>query len=156
MQPDPTTLMEIASISTPLIGFYDAPDANPFAPVVEPEAGKRVCVFSYYRQWLKGKTLHLTKEIYGCGGSGYWLCGNVTRSREDFVKFLVDGEGLKASRELMNRWINCPQCGETVHPDVCYIARYHVYTLTCPVCQEHLDEVAAPERFEDRPEIVRY
>ena len=49
--------------------------------------------------------------------------------------------------ELMSYSYDCPQCGETVNPDVCYIARHHVYTLTCPVCQEFLDEVDAPEDY---------
>jgi hypothetical protein len=60
MQPDPTTIIETLSIAEPLIGLYDAPDAAPFAPLVEPAAA-RECVFASYRHWREGRTLQLTK-----------------------------------------------------------------------------------------------
>ena len=41
-----------------------------------------------------------------CGGAGHWLFGKPARSRDDFVKFLVDDEGLKASHALMNQWFD--------------------------------------------------
>ena len=49
MQPDPTNLLGRIDLNTPLIGFYDAPDAAPFEPLVRPAPGKRVCVFAFYR-----------------------------------------------------------------------------------------------------------
>ncbi|MBW2648576.1 MAG: DUF169 domain-containing protein, partial [Deltaproteobacteria bacterium] len=104
MQPDSTNLIEKVGLKIPLIGFYDAPDTSPFEPLVKPRPGRWACTFAFYRQWLRGKTLHITKENFGCGGAGYWLCGVETRSREDFVKFLVDDEGLKSSHTLMNQW----------------------------------------------------
>ncbi|MBN1271593.1 MAG: DUF169 domain-containing protein [Candidatus Aminicenantes bacterium] len=88
----------------PLFGFYDAPDPEPFMPLVEPEKGD--CAFLFYEQWLKGNTLHLTKERYGCGGAGNWMFGIQGRSKEEFISFLVDEEGLKASHELMEKWID--------------------------------------------------
>ena len=106
MQPDPSNLLAQVGMETPLIGFYDAPDISPFVPLVEPVAGERACVFDFFENWLQGETLHLTRENYGCGGAGYWICRQETRSREDFVSFLVDQEGLKASHELMNKWID--------------------------------------------------
>jgi len=106
MQPDSTSLLNIAGITIPLIGFYDTPDPAPFKPLVEPEPGKRVCIFSFYDSWLKGDTLRITRDNPGCGGAGYWLCAKETRSRDEFVKFLVDGEGLKSSHELMNKWLD--------------------------------------------------
>jgi hypothetical protein len=106
MQPNPTELIERIDLSTPLIGLYDAPDANPFEPLVEPKPGRRACVFAFYRTWLAGKTLHLTEDNFGCGGAAHWLFCKETRSREDFVEFLVDDEGLKASHDLMHRWLN--------------------------------------------------
>ena len=106
MQPDPTNLLEKAGLTIPLVGFYDAPDALPFQPLVRPVDGKRMCIFSFYTNWLKGETLHITRDNAGCGGAGHWLCNAETRSRENFIKFLVDNEGLKASHELMNQWLD--------------------------------------------------
>ena len=57
--------------------------------------------------------------------------------------------------ELMSYEYICPQCGQTVNPDVAYIACHHVYTMTCPVCQELLDEIDAPIADCDRQELVR-
>jgi hypothetical protein len=106
MQPNPTNLIEMAGIESPLIGFYDTPDPSPFEPWVEPAPGSRVCIFAFYNRWLKGEMLHITKDNFGCGGAGHWLCDVTMRSREDFVRFLVDEEGLKSSRELMNQWLD--------------------------------------------------
>jgi hypothetical protein len=116
MHPDPKKLLEILDIRTPLIGFYDAPDTSPFRPLVQPGSGERRCVFASYEDWLKGATLHLTRENFGCGGAGRALCDVTTRSREDFVEFLVDDEGLKASHELMNQWLDTGQVYRQTHP----------------------------------------
>jgi hypothetical protein len=105
MQPDAARLMEQAGITTPLIGFYDAPDTDPFVPTTIPKPGTRTCTFSFYKKWLNGKTLHLTKDNFGCGGAGRCIFGFETRSRENFIKFLADEEGLKSSHDLMNQWI---------------------------------------------------
>jgi hypothetical protein len=106
MQPDPSNLIERTGLTTPLIGFYDAPDPAPFAPLATPGPGKPTCVFGFYRQWLKGKTLHITARNFGCGGAGHWLCNVSSRSREGFVRFLVDDEGLKSSHSLMSQWLD--------------------------------------------------
>jgi Uncharacterised ArCR, COG2043 len=103
-QPDPSRLQERLQISRPLIGFYDAPDPALFGPLVEPGPGQ--CVFCSYGDWQEGKTLHLTRERYGCGGAAGSLFGVQTRPREEFIKFLAEDEGLKASRALMERWID--------------------------------------------------
>ena len=50
MKPDPTKLLEIAGIKTPLIGFYDVSDPKPFEPFAKPKR----CYFSSYENWLKG------------------------------------------------------------------------------------------------------
>lgn len=118
MQPDPNNLLKIAGITTPLIGFYDVPDTTPFAPLVKPKAGLRACIFAFYKQWLAGKTLHITEDNSGCGGCGYWIFGKEHRSRKDFVKFLVDEEGLKASHELMNRWLDYHKPYRREHPHI--------------------------------------
>jgi hypothetical protein len=106
MQPDPTNLLEKIGLDTPLIGFYDAPDPSAFAPLIRPGLGERQCIFAFYNQWMRGTTLHITKENSGCRGARYWLFDVETRSREDFVRFLVDDEGLKASHDLMNQWLD--------------------------------------------------
>jgi len=105
-QPDPTNLIKRIGLTVPLIGFYDAPDTSPFEPVTQPKPGKRACVFAFYKQWLKGKVLHITEDNAGCGGACHWLFSQETRSREDFVEFLVDEEGLRASHELMKKWLD--------------------------------------------------
>ncbi len=106
MQPDSAHLLTRIDLSIPLVGFYDAPETEPFEPVVRPEPRQHICVFAFYENWLRGETLHVTKDNYGCGGCGHWIFGIETRSREDFLKFLVDGEGLKSSRDLMGKWID--------------------------------------------------
>jgi len=106
MQPDPQLLLDKIGLEFPPIGFYDAPDAAPFGPLVEPEPGKRACVFAFFEHWRGGQTLRITQDNYGCGGAGNWLCGIESRDREDFVRFLVDDEGLKASHALMNQWLD--------------------------------------------------
>jgi len=101
-QPNPNRLLSRLDIKTPLIGFYDAPEPALFEPLVEPQ--ERDCVFSFYQAWLKGKTLHITRQRYGCGGAGHWMWGLEVRSKKEFINFLVKEEGLKASARLMEKW----------------------------------------------------
>jgi hypothetical protein len=103
-QPNPDILSRRIDLKIPLIGFYDAPDPKPFAPSVIPKPGE--CVFAFYKNWLRGETLHITEDHFGCGGAGRWMCGITTRSRDAFIKFLVDDEGLKSSHSLMEQWID--------------------------------------------------
>ena len=102
MPPDLSPILERLSITEPLVGFYDAPDSAPFAPLVAPKG--RQCVFKFRQDWREGRTLDLTKEKHGCGGMH--LLGLEERSRKDMVEFLCDEEGLKASHELMNLWLD--------------------------------------------------
>jgi hypothetical protein len=115
-QPNPGNLLKRIDLSIPLVGFYNAPDPNSFEPLVIPEPGD--CVFRFYKNWINGETLHLTKEHYGCGGAGRALCGVQVRSRKDFIKFLVDDEGLKASYELMEKWIDSTKLYHSTHPHI--------------------------------------
>jgi hypothetical protein len=102
--PNPEILLKRLDLRIPLIGFYDAPDPAPFAPLVTP--GKNDCIFLFYKSWLEGLTLHSTREHYGCGGAGNCLWQIQARSRKDFIKFLAEGEGLKASGALMKKCID--------------------------------------------------
>ena len=115
MQPDPATILEILSIGEPVIGFYDAPDPAPFAPLVEPASG-RECVFASYSCWREGKTLHITREKHGCGAPQ--LLGLQGRSRQAMINFLVDEEGLRASHELMGLWLDAAPGYEPRHDHV--------------------------------------
>jgi hypothetical protein len=118
MQPDPTNLIERIGLTIPLIGLYDSPDPAPFAPLIKPGLGRGNCVFGFYKQWLNGKTLHITEHSFGCGGAGHWLCNVSARSREDFVRFLVDDEGLKSSHSLMNQWLDDHSGYQQEHPHI--------------------------------------
>jgi hypothetical protein len=118
VKPDPTRLLDSLGLDTPPIGLYDAPDAAPFAPCVRPAPGVRACVFAFYEDWLRGSTLHLTRDAYGCRGAGACLFGVEERSREDMVEFLVGDEGLKRRHETMARWLERRQVHRPVHANV--------------------------------------
>ncbi len=113
-QPNPDRLKKRLDIETPLIGFYDAPDPAVFEPLVSPQ--ERRCVYAFFPDWLRGTTLHLTKNRYGCGGAGHWMWGAELRSRKEFLEFLVDDEGLKASHVLMGKWIDATKPYRAEHP----------------------------------------
>jgi hypothetical protein len=117
-QPDPNNLISKLELEIPLIGFYDSPITQPFEPVIKPGKTGHNCIFSFYEEWLKSKTLHLTKQNYGCGGAGHWICGIEGRSREGYLDFLVNTEGLKSSYELMNKWLDHTKPYQQVHPNI--------------------------------------
>lgn len=106
MSQDATTLIERLDLRLPLIGLYDSPDFKAFAPTVRPEPKAHQCIFSFYQNWLKGETLLLANGNYGCGGAARSLGNIAVRSRADFISFLVDEEGLKATHQLMDGWID--------------------------------------------------
>ncbi len=113
----PDNLMKKAGINTPLIGFYDSPDVSHFEPLVRPGSGRQ-CIFAYYKSWQKGKTLHITKDNFGCGGTGNHLFNIKTRSRKEFINFLVDDEGLKSSHDLMSQWLDKKKSYEPEHGNI--------------------------------------
>jgi hypothetical protein len=118
MHPDPTFLLENAGITLPLIGFYDTPDPSAFEPMVSPVEGRWACSYMFYKSWLRGKTLHLTKENHGCGGAGTYLFSVKTRSRQEYIDFLYGEEGLKVSGELMGQWIDQTPTYKPEHPNI--------------------------------------
>jgi hypothetical protein len=111
MQPDLAPILDRLAISSPVVGFYDAPDPAPFAPLSLPGRGQ--CVFASFKKWQQGKTLHLTCDKHGCGGGH--LFGLETGSREELVRFLCDREGLRADRELMNLWLDSAESYRPAH-----------------------------------------
>ncbi len=122
MQPDNSYLIEKTGIKFPVIGFYDTPSTDGYEPVLEAQA----CVFAYFNQWKKGKAVVLSKKQFGCRGAGKWLCNVSTRSKEDFVRFLADEEGLKANHTLMEQWLDFE------HP----YQQTHDYLILSPLISE--------------------
>jgi hypothetical protein len=106
MAPDPNILLSALELEFPLIALYDAPGNELFQPVITPAPRGRECLFAYFKKWLEGHTLQLTKEHFGCGGCGKWLFNVSGRKRMEYLDFLVDQEGLRASHELMGKWFD--------------------------------------------------
>jgi hypothetical protein len=154
-QPNPDRLKKRLNIKTPIIGFYDAPDPDLFEPLVSPEP--RACVYSFYRPWLDGKTLHVTKDRYGCGGAGHWMWGIELRSRKEFLEFLVDGEGLKASHALMGKWIDSGKPYRAQNPHLFLgplrdEAWPYLKTITFLVNPDQLSALAIGAQYRSSPE----
>jgi len=118
MVPDPSELIKQIELKTPLIAVYDSGDVEGFRPLVLPDPGRHTCIFFFYENWLKGETLLITKDNFGCAGAGNYLCDVQTRTREDLVKFLADGEGLKANREIMTKWVDSRKPYKQENPDL--------------------------------------
>jgi hypothetical protein len=106
MQPDYSYLVEKLDLSYPLIGVYDSDNNQLFKDFEEPGPSKHVCIFAYYKAWLNGKMARLSDSNYGCGGCGTWWFNQNTRSREEYLDFLANDEGLKDSEELMGEWFD--------------------------------------------------
>jgi hypothetical protein len=106
MQPDYHYLISKLDLAGLLVGIYDAPDPEAFMPLVAIPEKQRACIFEFYTQWMEGKTLRLSPESYGCGGCGTWMFGIQIRTRENYLNFLANKEGLKASEELMGKWFD--------------------------------------------------
>lgn len=116
MLPNHQYLTAGLDLHLPLIGVYDAPDPVAFKPLVIMPPRQRACIFEFYQDWNIGQTLQLTIDNYGCGGCGHWLWGLETRSRQGFIDFLVNKEGLKNTEELMGSWLDHLKPFIPVHP----------------------------------------
>lgn len=114
----PALLLETAGMTLPVIGLYDAPDASAFEPLVRPAQGRWACGYMFFRRWLKGETLHLTKGNFGCGGAGTYLFDVSTRSRQETIDFLYGTEGLKASAREIGEWIDSSPHYKPNHPNI--------------------------------------
>lgn len=109
-------LINKLNLKYPLVAFYDAPSKELFPDLTEPVPGRRACLFMYFNQWQKGKTLCLSDDNYGCGGCGRWWFGKETRSHEDFIRFLAEEEGLKDSFKKMEQWVIKNRMYQPVNP----------------------------------------
>lgn len=105
MIPNPTYLLQKTEIKQPIIAFYDAPETKVFEPTVQPNKTGHACMYSFYKKWLKGETVVLTKDNFGCGGASHHLFNQPQRPHNEFISFLADDEGLKENHELMDDWI---------------------------------------------------
>lgn len=154
-QPKPDRLQKRLDIKLPLIGFYDAPDPSRFEPLVEPKLSE--CIFCFYKDWTAGKTLHLTKERFGCGGAGSSLWGVQMRSRKEFIKFLADDEGLKGSHALMEKWIDARRTYRTENAHLFFgplkeSAWPYARTVTFLVNPDQLSALAIGAQYRSAPD----
>ncbi|MCU0288914.1 MAG: DUF169 domain-containing protein [Acidobacteria bacterium] len=106
MIPNPDLLLDKIKLKRPLIGVYDAPPGLGFKPLMEPDPEKKnLCIYSFYQDWMAGRTLHLSPDFYGCKGCGYWMFGIDAQSHHISPGFLVENEGLKHSSHFMSQWL---------------------------------------------------
>ena len=115
MTTQPDYLIQQTDYNKPMVAMYDAPADSDFENLIEIKATGHVCFFAHYKSWMNGKTLRLTPDNFGCGGCGTWLFNKKLRSREDYIKFLADDEGLKANRDLMGKWFDQAKRYEPEH-----------------------------------------
>jgi hypothetical protein len=120
----PDYLIEKTNYNKPVVVVYDAPSETPFDEIVELKAQGRVCLFAHYKNWMNGKTLRLTATNFGCGGCGTWFFGVQGRSRESYISFLADDEGLKANHQLMGEWFDDAKRYQPEHDSI-FIGPYH-------------------------------
>jgi hypothetical protein len=153
--PDFAVLLDRLDIRFPLIGFADAPDPAIFRPLVSPKGA--ACVFSFFKNWLRGETLQLTREHSGCGGAGRCFWNIQAGSKDDFLKFLVEEEGLKTSRELMARSIDArrPYQADNAYLFIGPLKEEswpHVKTITFLVNPDQLSALMIGARYHSAPE----
>jgi hypothetical protein len=113
MVPYPRALMEKSGVTLHPIGLYDLPAAIEAQPSITPASRGFRCLFEAFDDWMAGKYLSLSAEDYGCGGCGRSFFGIQNMPSAEFITFLAETEGLKESRELMERWI---EYGRTYKP----------------------------------------
>lgn len=95
--------IQTTGISYAPVGVYDLPDPELFAPFTLPSH----CVFSDFKEWQNGKSTMIGKDnaaAFDCPGAGHWLCGISAMPVKAVAGYLA-GEGLKASTEIMCRWL---------------------------------------------------
>lgn len=155
----PDFLLKSIDLKVPLIGLYDAPGDTDFGDVGTPSLSRHACFFSFYKKWLKGKTMKLSHKNYGCGGCGTHLFDEVTRSREDYIRFLADDEGLKANRELMGAWFDRrkayrPEHGHLFIGPLKEAYEEYLKTVTFFVNPDQLSALMIGAQYFSRPEDI--
>jgi hypothetical protein len=114
MQPDSSRLRSEIKLEYPEIGFYDAPDMQEiFAPLMDTNS----CVFSCFNAWLKGKTLHLTKDNFGCTTCGRVLAGYNGVSKEKLTEF-KESSGAKYTQEIKNALMGSRHAYHNEHANI--------------------------------------
>ena len=91
-----------AGITARPVGVYDAPDPEPFAPLVP----LKRCILEHYADWQRGTTLVLDADSRGCPGCSYWLSGIGRLPKEALVDFLTSKEGLRENAALTEAWLD--------------------------------------------------
>ncbi|SIO26345.1 DUF169 domain-containing protein [Halodesulfovibrio marinisediminis] len=149
-------LCKVVGIETRPVGVYDAPDAEQFAPLVDPKR----CIFAAYEAWQAGQTLSVTSTKYGCPGCGYWMTGIETfPSREVFVNFLYNKEGMRESAGLMNAWLDAtppyhPQHGNILIGPVHEEMEEYLKTVTFFVTPDQLSTLMLGAVYHSHPDDV--
>ena len=113
MQPDSSRLRSEIKLEYPEIGFYDAPNMKLFKPLMETHS----CVFSCFEEWLKGKTLHLSKDNFGCTTCGRVLAGYNGVSKEKLLEF-KENSGARSSQEINNALLGSRHVYHNQHEDI--------------------------------------
>ncbi len=104
-------LSQALNLEEPIISVYEFSSYEEFKPIVKPKSNE--CIWASYKDWKEGKTLVLSKKIYGCRGGARFLLG-VEMKDFDLKNFLYKEEGLKSSLEITEEWIKnmqryCPK-----------------------------------------------
>ncbi len=99
-------ISEQLGLTDPVIALSQADDYSPFEPVIEFAGKGHQCVWAAYNDWKAGKTLALSAGKHGCSGAGRSLLNLPAPEGFDIVKMLYDVEGLKASRELVEQFLD--------------------------------------------------
>ncbi|MCF8367212.1 MAG: DUF169 domain-containing protein [Bacteroidales bacterium] len=116
-------LLEKTNFNKPVIAVYDAPAGTLFQNIIQLKKEGHVCLFAHYKQWMNGKMLKMTAAHFGCGGCGTWMFGVQGRSRQSYIEFLTDDEGLKANHKLMGDWFDQANRYEPEH-DAIFVGAY--------------------------------
>lgn len=149
-----TSLCAAAGITTRPIGVYDAPDPEPFAPLVP----LKRCIFDHYEAWQQGETVVIDGASQGCPGCGYWLTG-VGRfpSRAAMVDFLTVKEGLRERGSLTEAWLGAHPVSVPVQGHILVgpvrqdLARY-LRTVTFFVTPDQLSVLVTGAHYHAHPE----
>jgi hypothetical protein len=102
MKTDASFILNTLDIKNPPIAVYDSsPDAE-FTPISKPKH----CIYECINDWFDGKYTIINKYSFTCPGAAYWMLGISVMPREKLVEFLYKQEGLKASKELLNNYLD--------------------------------------------------